>query len=94
MLVAADYPFLDVLWTMILFFAWVAWIWIAITVFGDYHAEGRFSEANARAIRAKAEELPCRGQLDVVRLDPASAVRTARSCAGRSPSGRRATSAT
>jgi hypothetical protein len=35
MLVAADYPFLDVLWTMILFFAWVAWIWIAITVFVD-----------------------------------------------------------
>jgi hypothetical protein len=35
MLVAADYPFLDVFWTMILFFAWVAWIWIAITVFID-----------------------------------------------------------
>ena len=35
MLVAADYPFLEVLWTMILFFAWVAWIWIAITVFAD-----------------------------------------------------------
>jgi hypothetical protein len=35
MLVAADYPFLDVLWTMILFFAWVAWIWIAITIFVD-----------------------------------------------------------
>ena len=36
MLVAADYPFLDVLWTMIIFFAWVAWIWIAITIFsGD-----------------------------------------------------------
>ena len=35
MLVAADYPFLDVLWTMIIFFAWVAWIWIAITVFVD-----------------------------------------------------------
>jgi len=35
MLVAADYPFLDVLWTMILFFAWVAWIWIAITCFTD-----------------------------------------------------------
>ena len=35
MLVAADYPFLNVLWTMILFFAWVAWIWIAITIFGD-----------------------------------------------------------
>jgi hypothetical protein len=35
MLIAADYPFLDVLWTMVLFFAWLAWIWIAITVFMD-----------------------------------------------------------
>jgi Short C-terminal domain/Phospholipase_D-nuclease N-terminal len=35
MLIAADYPFLDVLWTMILFFAWVAWIWIVITVLID-----------------------------------------------------------
>lgn len=35
MLIAADYPFLDVLWTMIIFFAWAAWIWIAITVFID-----------------------------------------------------------
>jgi Short C-terminal domain/Phospholipase_D-nuclease N-terminal len=35
MLIAADYPFLDILWTMILFFAWVAWIWIVITVLID-----------------------------------------------------------
>ena len=35
MLLAADYPFLDVLWTMIIFFCWVAWIWIVITVFMD-----------------------------------------------------------
>src|SRR5215218_5535765 len=34
-LVASDYPFLDVFWTMILFFAWAAWIWIAITVLVD-----------------------------------------------------------
>jgi hypothetical protein len=34
-LLAADYPFLDVLWTMIIFFCWVAWIWIVITVFID-----------------------------------------------------------
>ena len=32
---AADYPFLDVLWTMILFFCWVAWIWLLIIIFGD-----------------------------------------------------------
>jgi Phospholipase_D-nuclease N-terminal/Short C-terminal domain len=34
-LVAADYPFLDVFWTMIIFFCWVCWIWIVITVFVD-----------------------------------------------------------
>jgi hypothetical protein len=34
-LVAASYPFLDVLWTMIIFFLWVAWIWILILVLSD-----------------------------------------------------------
>jgi uncharacterized membrane protein YcjF (UPF0283 family) len=33
--IAADYPFLDVLWTIIIFFCWVIWIWIVITVFID-----------------------------------------------------------
>jgi hypothetical protein len=33
--IAADYPFLDILWTLIIFFAWVIWIWIAITVLAD-----------------------------------------------------------
>jgi hypothetical protein len=35
MVVAADYPFLDVLWTMIIFFCWVAWIWILIMILMD-----------------------------------------------------------
>ena len=35
MVLAADYPFLDVLWTMILFFCWVAWIWLLIMIFSD-----------------------------------------------------------
>ena len=36
MLIAeADFPFLEVLWAMIIFFAWVIWIWIAITVLVD-----------------------------------------------------------
>jgi hypothetical protein len=33
--IATSYPFLDILWTMIIFFAWVIWIWIAITVLID-----------------------------------------------------------
>jgi general stress protein CsbA len=35
MVIAADYPFLDVLWTMIIFFCWVAWIWLLIMIFSD-----------------------------------------------------------
>ena len=32
---AADYPFIDVFWSMLIFFFWVIWIWILITVFVD-----------------------------------------------------------
>ena len=35
MLFAADYPFMDVLWSMIIFFFWVIWIWIVVTVLID-----------------------------------------------------------
>jgi Short C-terminal domain/Phospholipase_D-nuclease N-terminal len=32
---ASSYPFLDILWTTLIFFAWVLFIWIAITVLID-----------------------------------------------------------
>ena len=35
MVMAADYPFMDVLWSMLIFFFWVIWIWIVITVLID-----------------------------------------------------------
>jgi len=35
MVFAADYPFLDIFWTMIIFFSWVIWIWMVITVLAD-----------------------------------------------------------
>ena len=34
-MLAADYPFFDILWTMVIFFAWVIWFWLLITVFSD-----------------------------------------------------------
>ena len=34
-MLAASYPFLDVLWSMVIFFLFVIWIWILITVFAD-----------------------------------------------------------
>jgi hypothetical protein len=35
-LLADTYPsFLSVLWTMTVFFAWIIWFWLLITVFGD-----------------------------------------------------------
>jgi Phospholipase_D-nuclease N-terminal len=33
--IAADYPFLEVFWTMVIFFVWVAWIWMLVAIFGD-----------------------------------------------------------
>jgi putative oligomerization/nucleic acid binding protein/phospholipase D-like protein len=35
MILASSYPFLNILWSMLIFFAFVAWIWILITVFAD-----------------------------------------------------------
>jgi hypothetical protein len=46
--IAADYPFLDVFWTIIIFFFWVIWIWIVITVLVDVfrrHDIGGFAKA-------------------------------------------------
>jgi hypothetical protein len=34
-MLAADYPFLNIFWTMIIFFCWVAWIWVLIIIIGD-----------------------------------------------------------
>ena len=34
-MLASDYPFLDILWTMFIFFLFIIWIWILITVFAD-----------------------------------------------------------
>jgi hypothetical protein len=35
MILATSYPFLEVFWTMLIFFAFVIWLWILITVFAD-----------------------------------------------------------
>ena len=34
-LAASDYTFLNLFWTMLIFFAWVIWFWLLITVFSD-----------------------------------------------------------
>ena len=38
MALASDYPFLDVFWTMLIFFAFVIWIWLLIMVLADNFA--------------------------------------------------------
>lgn len=35
MLLAADYPFLDVMLSMFVFFLWILWFWLLFTVFAD-----------------------------------------------------------
>src|SRR3954467_15833270 len=34
-ILAADYPFLNILWSMILFFTWVIWIWMLVVILTD-----------------------------------------------------------
>jgi len=33
--IATDYPFLDLMWTMAIFFLWILWFWLLFTVFAD-----------------------------------------------------------
>ena len=34
-MLATQYPFLSVMWTLLVIFAWVIWFWLLITVFAD-----------------------------------------------------------
>jgi hypothetical protein len=35
LIASSNYPFIEVFWTMLFFFAFVIWIWILFTVFAD-----------------------------------------------------------
>jgi Phospholipase_D-nuclease N-terminal len=35
MVIAADYPFMDVFWSIIVFSLWVAWLLLLFRIFGD-----------------------------------------------------------
>ena len=46
--IAADYPFLNILWSMLIFVGFIMWIWIAIACFADIfrrHDMGGFAKA-------------------------------------------------
>jgi hypothetical protein len=47
MVLPADYQFLDVLWTMIIFFCWVAWLWLLILIFPDLFQRDASGRAKA-----------------------------------------------
>ncbi|WP_410607984.1 SHOCT domain-containing protein [Amycolatopsis sp. lyj-109] len=34
-LASAEYPFLNLMWTMLVFFCWIAWFWLLFVAFGD-----------------------------------------------------------
>ncbi|WIY00847.1 SHOCT domain-containing protein [Amycolatopsis mongoliensis] len=36
-LASAEYPFLELMWTMLVFFCWVAWFWLLFVVLGDLY---------------------------------------------------------
>ncbi len=41
--IASSYPFLDVVWTMIVFFGFVVWLWILFAVLADVFRRGDLS---------------------------------------------------
>ena len=43
MLIASSYPFMEIFWPMIIFFTWVIWIWIVITVLVDVFERSELS---------------------------------------------------
>jgi Short C-terminal domain len=46
--VAADYPFLDLMWTMLVFFLWILWFWLLFGIWSDIfrrHDIGGFGKA-------------------------------------------------
>ena len=48
MALASNYPFLDIMWTMFIFFAWVIWIWLLIMILADnFRRPGRSGIAKA-----------------------------------------------
>ncbi|WP_410566939.1 PLDc N-terminal domain-containing protein [Amycolatopsis sp. cmx-4-61] len=36
-LASAEYPFLNLMWTMLVFFLWIAWFWLLFVAFGDLY---------------------------------------------------------
>lgn len=42
-LAAGGYPFLDLMWTLLVFFGWMIWFWLLIVIFGDLFHRGDVS---------------------------------------------------
>ncbi|WP_033262616.1 SHOCT domain-containing protein [Amycolatopsis vancoresmycina] len=36
-LASAEYPFLSLMWTMLVFFCWIAWFWLLFVILGDLY---------------------------------------------------------
>src|SRR4051794_31485825 len=74
--IAADYPFLDVMWTMFVFFMWVLWFWLLFTVFADVFRRHDLSGWGKAGWLAFTIVLPSRGVF--VSLTPQGSAMTQR----------------
>jgi hypothetical protein len=43
MVVATGYPFIEIFWTMLIFFTWCIWIWIVIVCLADVFRRSEIS---------------------------------------------------
>ena len=81
--IAADYPFLNILWTMIIFFTWVVWIWMMVVILTDVFRRRDISGWTKAAWVVFLIVLPFLGALTYLILQhDGMAERTAKSAAG------------
>ena len=85
-LAAAEYPFLNIFWTMIIFFSWVIWIWIVIGVLADVFARKDISGWSKAGWCVFVIVLPFFGVLTYLIIHSSDmADRKAQAYAGRAP---------
>ena len=73
MLLADDYPFLDIFWTMTIFFFWVMYIWVVIMVLSDNFRRHDHSGVAKAAWTVFIIFLPLLGVLSYMIARPAEA---------------------
>jgi hypothetical protein len=80
-MLAYSYPLLNIFWTMMIFFAWVIWVWLLILVLSDNFRRHDHSGMAKAGWTLLVIFLPLIGVLAYMASRPAEEIRTGRATA-------------